>query len=94
MRLLMVFIVAISFISCGKFTETPQHVKPADEISSDAQYKKEMEEIKKSLKGEIKVKLKKDGKGGYNWEITGKDVQEVLRANEALRRRLSDERPS
>ncbi len=58
--------------------------------TAEAQYKKEMEEIKKSLKGDIKVKLKRDGKGAYTWEITGKDTQEVLKANETLRKKLGD----
>jgi predicted secreted protein len=49
-----------------------------------------MDEIKKSLKGEVKIKLKKEGKGGYSWEIRGKDAQEILKANEILRKKLSD----
>jgi predicted secreted protein len=49
-----------------------------------------LDEIKKSLKGDVKIKLKKEGKGGYSWEITGKDAQEVLKTNEALRKKLSD----
>ena len=54
------------------------------------QYKKELEEIRKTLKGDIRVKLKKDGKGDfYSWEIDGKDVAEVLKANETLTRRLN-----
>lgn len=57
---------------------------------ADMQYEKELEEIKKSLKGDIKIKLKKDAKGGYSWEITGKDANEVLKANETLKKRLSD----
>jgi outer membrane biogenesis lipoprotein LolB len=54
----------------------------------EEQYRKEMEEIKKTIKGEVKIKLKKDGKGAYTWEITGKDAQEVLKVNEALARKL------
>lgn len=49
-----------------------------------------MEEIRKSLRGDLKIKLKRDGKGAYMWEITGKDTQEVLKANEILRKKLGD----
>ena len=53
-------------------------------------YQKELDEIKKSLKGDVKIKLKKESKGGYSWEVTGKDAQEILKANDALRKKLSD----
>jgi hypothetical protein len=41
---------------------------------------------KESAEGQFK----KDAKGSYSWEITGKDAQEVLKANETLRKKLSD----
>ena len=64
--------------------------KAAEGEAADVQYKKEMDEIKKSLKSDLKIKLKRDGKGAYVWEITGKDPQEILKANEVLRKRLGD----
>ena len=56
---------------------------------SDEQYRKEMEEIKKNIRGDIKVKLKKDGKGAYSWEISGKDAYEVIKANNILSKKIS-----
>ncbi len=49
-----------------------------------------MDEVRQSIKSEVKIKLKKDGKGTYSWEIQGKDPQEILKANEALRKKLGD----
>ena len=43
------------------------------------------------MQTEIKIKLKKDVKGGYGWEIAGKDAQEILKANELLRKRLDNQ---
>lgn len=57
--------------------------------ASDEQYRKEMEEIKKVMRGDIKIKLKKDGKGAYSWEITGKDACEVIKANSILSKKIS-----
>lgn len=86
---LCVFIL-LPIFSCSKSTDVPTK-KPSEEASdTDTKYKKELEEIKKNLKGDIKIKLKKESKGSYSWEITGKDAQEVLKANETLKKRLSD----
>lgn len=42
---------------------------------------------------EVKIKLKRDGKDNYSWEISGSDVNQVLKANEKLRKRLGGEQP-
>ena len=75
--------------SCGRGTDVSVQ-KAADGQGIEAQYQKELDEIKKNLKSEVKIKLKKEGKGSYSWEITGKDAQDILRANEALRKKLND----
>jgi predicted secreted protein len=77
-------------LSCSKGMEFQSQKKTPEGQDMEAQYQKELDEIKKSLKGDVKIKLKKDGKGGYSWEITGKDAQEVLKTNEALRKKLND----
>jgi hypothetical protein len=90
MRLLIPLALLLLIVGCNRMTETVVPVKPAQEKPADTQYSKDIDEIRKSLKGDIRLKLKKDAKGGYSWEITGKDVQEVLKANDALRKKLSD----
>jgi hypothetical protein len=64
--------------------------KKADESQKDATYQKEMDELRKSIRSDVKIKLKKDGKGSYSWEIQGKDPQEVLKVNETLRKKLGE----
>lgn len=94
MRFFSVFFLSVfillSGISCSKPTETPPKKTQEEAGANDTQYKRELEEIKKNLRGDIKIKLKKDSKGGYSWEITGKDAGEVLKANDTLRKKLSD----
>ncbi len=95
MRLLsIVFVLALVFLACTK----PPEAVPAKPVVPDAQredqYKKELEEIRKTLKGDIKIKLKRDGKGDfYSWEVDGKDVAEVLKVNETLAKRLNGPQP-
>ena len=38
---------------------------------------------------EVKIKLKKDGKDSYAWELSGSDVDQILKVNEKLRKQLS-----
>ncbi|MBA4418693.1 MAG: hypothetical protein C0392_12415 [Syntrophus sp. (in: bacteria)] len=90
MRFIAILLVVLSLLSCTKVQEIPVKQKSAEGEAADVMYKKEMEEIKKSLKGDTRTKLKRDGKGMYTWEITGKDTQEVLKANELLRKRLGE----
>ena len=40
---------------------------------------------------EVKIKLKRDGKDNYSWELSGSDVDQVLKVNEKLRKQLGGE---
>ena len=89
MRFFAIIVIVMLLAGCtGKSDVTP--AKKVDESQKDATYQKEMDEVRKSIKSEVKIKLKKDGKGGYSWEIQGKDPQEILKVNEALKKKLGD----
>jgi hypothetical protein len=89
MRFFATMAIVIFLAGCtGAADVTPE--KKVGEPQKDATYQKEMDELRKSIKAEVKIKLKKDGKGSYSWEIQGKDPQEVLRVNETLRKKLGD----
>jgi len=53
----------------------------------------EKEKIQKEehLPPEVKIKLKRDGKDNYSWELSGSDVNELLKINEKLRKQLGGE---
>ncbi len=40
---------------------------------------------------EVKIRLKKDGKENYSWELTGSDADQVLKVNEKLKKGLGGE---
>jgi hypothetical protein len=90
MRFLMIFLLIFLLISCSKGTDVTSKQNVADEKRDEVQYKKEMDELKKNIKGEVKIKLKKDGKGVYSWEIAGKDAYEILKTNDILRKKLNE----
>jgi len=84
-------VLLILLFSCnsGSRVDVPNQQKTGTNINGEVQNKNELDEIRKSIKGETKIKVKKDAKG-YSWEITGKDAHEVLKANDILRKKLRD----
>jgi hypothetical protein len=90
MRFITIFLIIFLLISCGKGTDATIKQNIADEKNNETQYKKDMDELKKTIKSEVKIKLKKDGKGGYSWEIAGKDVHEILKTNDILKKKLNE----
>ncbi len=49
----------------------------------------EKEKVERTLPPpEVKIRLKKDAKDSYSWELSGSDVDQILRVNEKLRRQL------
>jgi outer membrane biogenesis lipoprotein LolB len=95
MRFFAMMVIVVLLAGCTGTADVPP-AKKVDETQKDAgypkdaTYQKEMDELRKSIKSEVKIKLKKDGKGSYSWEIQGKDPQEVLKVNEQLRKKLGD----
>jgi hypothetical protein len=78
LRLLHVFIFLILFVSaCTRGEEQQQPVfKQIPQI----------QEIKPERPA--KIKLKRDSKEGYSWEISGDDVEEIIKADKKLRKDL------
>ncbi len=52
---------------------------------------KEKVEREEPLPLEVKIKLRRDGKDNYSWEISGSDVNQILKVNEKLRKQLGGE---
>jgi len=97
MKIFTILILCFSIIFLNTFCSKAPEKNLQDQLNAtnsskdgQIQYQKELEEIKKSIKGDIKIRLKKDAKGGYSWEITGKDANEILKANDILKKRLND----
>jgi hypothetical protein len=82
--------VALFVIACETKPIPPQG-KP--EGSSVAKVVIEKEKIEKGQPHppEVKIKLKRDSKGIYSWELSGSDVDQILKVNEKLRKQLGGE---
>jgi hypothetical protein len=91
MRAISIILVLGMFLitGCNHRADVGEPPKEAPAVTPE-QYQKELEDIKKGIRADTKIKLKKDGKGSYSWEIQGKDAQEVLKVNDTLKKKLGE----
>ncbi len=94
MKKVFIFSVALFFfvIACEKKSLSPQ-AKSESSPGPKVVVEKEKVEREQPLPPEVKIKLKKDGKDSYSWELSGSDVDQILKVNEKLRKQLGGERP-
>ena len=89
MKTFSIVLILTLLFACSKAPESVPSPGAGTDVRKEEEYRKELDEIKKNLNGDIKIKLKRDGKGDfYSWEISGKDASDVLKANDTLARRL------
>jgi len=92
-KIWIVFVAAIFFlIACEKKSFPPQE-KSENPSVPKVIVEKEKFEREQPLPPEVKIKLKKDGKESYSWELTGSDVDQILKVNGKLRKQLGGEPP-
>ena len=83
--------LAFVLIACGKDSLPPQG-KSENPPVPKVIVEKEKVGKEQPLPPEVKIKLKKDGKDSYSWELTGSDADQVLKVNEKLRKQLGGEK--
>jgi hypothetical protein len=94
MKKILIVLAALIFllIACEKKSLPPQTKSESPSIPKVI-VEKEKVEKEQPLPPEVKIKLKKDGKDSYSWELTGSDVDQILKVNEKLRKQLGGEQP-
>jgi len=85
-------ILVFLLVACEKKSLPPQ-AKLEDPPVPKVVVEKEKVEREEPLPPEVKIKLKRDGKDNYSWELNGSDVDQILKVNERLRKQLGGERP-
>jgi hypothetical protein len=90
-KILIVSVASILFlIACEKKSLPPQAKSEGPAVPKVIVEKEKVEKEQPPL--EVKIKLKKDGRDTYSWELTGSDVDQILKVNEKLRKQLGGER--
>ena len=92
-KILVAWIVFLfCLIACEKKSSSPES---RSETPSAPKVIVEREKVEREhpLPPEVKIKLKKDGKDSYSWELAGSDVDQILKVNEKLKKQLGGEKP-
>jgi hypothetical protein len=91
MKRFLALIISLFFIvSCeGKSpsTQGKSETSPLSKVIVE----KEKTEKESPLPPEVKIKLKRDGKDNYSWELSGSDAEDLLKVNEKLKKGLGGE---
>ncbi|MCJ7783078.1 MAG: hypothetical protein MUP41_04050 [Desulfobacterales bacterium] len=92
MKKILTVLIALIFvlIACGKESLPPQGKSENPPVPKVIVEKEKMRK-EQPLPPEVKIKLKKDGKDSYSWELAGSDVDQVLKVNDKLRKQLGGE---
>ena len=89
-KILILWTILLIFSSaCEKKSSAPEG-KPEAQAPPKVAAAKEEDKMGEAFPAEIKIKLKWDGKTNYSWELTGSDVDQILKADEKLRKQLGD----
>jgi hypothetical protein len=91
MKMLLVVCVLFTLtVACDGKPSSPQGKSETLPVPKVAIEKERTEKVE-PLPPEVKIKLKRDGKDNYSWELSGSDVNEVLKINEKLKKQLGGE---
>jgi hypothetical protein len=84
--------VALIIIACEKKSFSPQEKLEVQSLPKVI-VEKEKTASEQPLPPEVKIKLKRDGKDSYSWELSGSDADQILKVNEKLKKQLGGEQP-
>ena len=88
--LLAAFILLALKMACDSKPSSSQgksEVLPVPKVTIE----KEKMQKEEPLPPEVKIRLKRDGKDNYSWELSSSDVNEILKINEKLKKQLGGE---
>ena len=92
MTRMMILCVLASFLllSCEKKPSVSPG-RPGGPPGPKVVVERENQEKVQPLPAEVKIKLKKDGKDSYSWELNSSDADQILKVNEKLKKGLGEQ---
>lgn len=91
MRIRLAGLILVVFLACCERKPPSSEVKSEPLPTPKITIEREKVEREEALPPEVKIKLKRDGKDNYSWEVSGSDVDQVLKINEKLKKKLGGE---
>ena len=92
MRLILIgsIVAAIAVASCeNRPSPSPEKTEAAN--LRKVVVEKEKNDRETPFPPEVKIRLKRDGKDNYSWELSGSDAEQILKVNEKLRKKVAGE---
>lgn len=90
-QILTFFVLVVFLIAACERTPLSSPEKSGAPPGPKVVLEKEKVERREPLPPEVKIKLKRDGKDNYSWELSSSDADQLLKVNEKLRKRLGGE---
>ena len=87
--LIICTLIAFSLTACeGKPVPSPEksEAPSVPKVVVD----KEKVDRESPLPPEVKIRLKRDGKDNYSWELSSSDVDQIIKVNEKLRKKVGE----
>ncbi len=84
-------VMAIALASCeNKSSQAPEK----SQASRPPKVVVEREEAGREvpLPPEVKIRLRRDGKDNYSWELNGSDADQILKVNEKLKKKIGEQK--
>ena len=90
----IIWILCVIFLASAACGSNPSSSPGKSEGASAPKIivEKEKAEREHPLPPEVKIRLKRDGKENYSWELSGSDVDQILKVNEKMRKQLGGEK--
>jgi len=90
-RIMLFWVLMVCFIiACESKTSPPQGKSEGPTVPKIVVEKEKIEKDP-PLPPEVKIRLKKDGKDNYSWELSGSDADQILKVNERLKKKLGEQ---
>jgi hypothetical protein len=87
--LLTVFVLIGLALTACENRPPPSPERSETPANPKAVVEKEKVERVSPLPPEVKIRLKRDGKDNYSWELNGSDVDQIIKVNEKLRNKVA-----
>jgi hypothetical protein len=84
-------VMAIALASCEN-RPSPSPEKPKASDPRKVVVEREETDRETPLPPEVKIRLRRDGKDNYSWELNGSDADQILKVNEKLRKKIGEQK--
>ena len=91
MKAVWIICIMVLVTACGN-SPPPSPGRSEGTSAPKVTVEKEKAEKEQPLPPEVKIRLKRDGKESYSWELSGTDADQILKVNEKMRKQLGGEK--